>query len=97
MNMTKHIAALGMLALAYGAFTLPALADFSIAFGRHDYNNDGRWNYREFRDANSYYYNHHPQVQYLGDRELRRQFRRLDTDNDGYVRMGEVRTYRNWD
>lgn len=97
MNLNKHVLGPAILALAFGALALPALADINLSFGRHDYNHDGRWSYNEFRDANVDYYHHHHGVQILGDRELRHEFRRLDRDNNGYVGVEEIRTYHDWD
>jgi hypothetical protein len=96
-DMKRQIAGSILFALALGMLQVPALADFNLSFGRNDYNHDGRWNYREFNDANRYYYQHHPDVVVESGRSLRHEFRRLDTDNDGYLNAQEVRTYRNWD
>jgi len=93
--MKKQLAALCLLTLAFGTFQMPARADFSLDFGRHDRNRDGRWSYREFNDANNYYYRHHPGVTVRLN--TRRDFDRLDRNGDGYLNMDEVRTYRNWD
>ncbi len=95
--MKRQLAALCLFALAFGTLQLPARADFNVSFGRHDYNHDGRWDRREFNDANRYYYQHHPSVQVISRRDYRNEFNRLDTNHDGYLSRQEVRTYRNWD
>jgi hypothetical protein len=96
-DMKRQIAGSILFALALGMLQVPALADVNLSFGRHDYNHDGRWNYREFNDANRYYYQRHPDVQVVTGRHLRREFRRLDGDQDGYLYPQEVQTYRTWD
>jgi hypothetical protein len=91
--MKRQLAALFLFSLILGSTQLPANAQFNVAFGRHDYNRDGRWDRREFNNANAYYYQRHPHVQVLdndGD------FDRLDRNRDGYLGREEVRTYRTW-
>ena len=95
--MKRQIAALILLTMAFGTLQLPARADFNVTFGRHDRNHDGRWSRREFYDANRYYYQRHPEVQIINRRDYRNDFDRLDMNNDGYLNMQEVQTYRNWD
>lgn len=94
--MRSYIAAACLLALAWGSLQLPARAEFNIAFGRHDRNHDGRWSYRDFNDANRYYYRHHPGVEILNSRDLHRDFVRMDTNGDGYLQSSEVEGYRTW-
>ncbi len=96
MDLKKQLTALGILTIATGALALPALADFGVSFNRYDYDRDGRWNYREFVDANRAYYIHHPGAVVMEEPVLRRDFRRIDRDNDGYVRVDEVRRYHEW-
>jgi len=95
--MKRQLAASFLFILACGMLQLPARADFNVLFGRHDRNHDSRWNYREFNDANRYYYQRHPDVQVISRRDLRRDFDRMDTDQDGYLNMQEVQTYRTWE
>jgi hypothetical protein len=95
--MKRQLAALFLFALAFGALQLPAQAGVNVSFGRHDYNNDGRWDRREFYDANRYYYQRHPSVQVISRRDLNRDYDRLDTNHDGYLSRQEVRTYRTWE
>jgi hypothetical protein len=94
--MKRQIAASILFALAFGMVQLPALAEFNLSFGRYDGNNDGRWNYREFNNANRYYYQQNPTVEVMSRRDLRREYRRLDTDYDGYLSPREVETYHTW-
>ena len=93
--MKRQLAVLCLCALAFGLFQLPARAGIDVSFGRHDYNHDHRWNYREFNDANTYYYRHHPHAQVIYG--SRRDFDRLDTNRDGYLDLQEAGAYRNWD
>jgi hypothetical protein len=97
--MKKQLTTLCLFAMAFGALQLPATAfDFGVSvFNKYDHNHDGRWNYRDFNDANRYYYQTHPQAVIINNRDLRRDFNRLDTDNDGYVNVEEVRTYHTWE
>ena len=94
--MKRQLTAVVLFSLAFGALQLPARADFNVAFGRHDRNHDGRWDYREFNDANRYYYQSHPEVQVINQRDMRRDFDRMDINHDGYLDTNEVRTYRTW-
>lgn len=72
----------------------PALADGW--YEHHDHNGDGKWNYSEFRQAhNNWYRDHHDK--HYGNRELRDQFNRFDTDHHGYVTREQVRTFHNWE
>ena len=96
MDLRKQVMSFGLLALASVAFALPALADFGVSFHRYDYDHDGRWNYREFADANHEYYRQHPRTVIMNDDGLRREFRHVDRDNDGLVRVEEVRHYHDW-
>jgi hypothetical protein len=94
--MNNKLAALCLFALTLGVAQLPAQADLNVAFGRHDGDHDGRWNRREFYDANRYYAHNHPTV-VINQRDMDRDYRRLDRDHDGYLNGEEVRTYRNWE
>lgn len=94
--MKKPLALFILFALTVGS-QLPALADFNVTFGRHDYNHDRRWNYGEFERANREYYYVHPEVELQSTGELRRQFYRLDNDHDGYINYNQAQYYRNWD
>jgi len=95
LDMKKQIAAAMLFAVAFGVFQLPARADFDVAFGRHDRDHDGRWNYNEFNSANRYYHHHHPGVVVINNRD---EFNRLDLNHDGYLNRDEIQTYRsNWD
>ena len=97
LQMNKQLAALGLVTMMFGALQLPAQAELNVSlFGRHDRNHDGRWNYREFRDANNYYYQTHPAVEIINTRDMQNDFYRLDRNNDGYVDIDEVRGYRAW-
>jgi hypothetical protein len=92
--MKRQLATALLFAVAFGTFQLPARADFNVAFGRHDYNHDGRWDYNEFHQANRYYHHHHPGVVVLDNRD---EFNRLDVNHDGYLTGPEIQTYRTWD
>jgi len=91
--MKRQLAVLFLFALTFGTLQLPARAEFNVTFGRHDYNHDGRWNRREFYDANNYYYRHHHNVQVINTPQ---EFNRLDLNHDGYLNREEVRTYHTW-
>lgn len=95
--MKRQLATLLLCAMAIATLPMPARADFNVSFGRFDRNHDGRWNYREFNDANQYYYRNHPGVQIMSRRQMRDEFNRLDTDNDGYINEQVAQTYRTWD
>jgi len=94
--MIKQLASLCLLALTAGVCQLPAQADLNVSFGRHDLNHDGRWNRREFQDANRYYGRNHPTV-IINRRDINRDYYRLDSNHDGYLDGNEVRGYRDWD
>ena len=95
--MNKQLAALCLCFGLLATLQPPARSDFNLSFGRHDCNHDGRWNYREFNDANQYYYRSHPEVTVINQRRMRNDFDRLDMNHDGYLNQQEVRTYRTWD
>jgi Ca2+-binding EF-hand superfamily protein len=91
--MRKLLAASFLFTVMFGCVQLPAHAEFNNAFGRHDHNHDGRWNRREFCDANNNYYRHHHTAEVIDNRN---EFNRLDRNGDGYLNREEVRTYHNW-
>ena len=91
--MKKQLALMALTLVSLGSLQLPALAD--PWFDRWDHNHDSRWDYNEFRAANHDYWKAH-QEKVLADKELRRAYRHLDTDHNGYVTVQEVKTYHNW-
>ena len=94
--MKRQLTALVLFSMAFGTLQLPARADFNVTFGRYDRNHDRRWDYREFNDANRYYYQNHPDVQVISRRDMRHEFNRLDCNHDGYLQPTEVQTYHTW-
>jgi Ca2+-binding EF-hand superfamily protein len=91
--MKKQFALLVLTLISLGSLQLPALAD--PWFDHWDRDHDGRWNYNDFRAANrAYWAAHHEHV--LADQALRRAYRELDHDHDGYVTVEDVRTYHHW-
>jgi len=95
--MKKQLAALILFTMALGTLQLPARADLNVTFGKHDRNHDGRWTYEEFNDANRNYYRQHHDEKVMSQRDLHREFKRLDKDNNGYLTKEEVQTYHNWE
>ena len=91
--MKKQLATAMLCALAFGAFQLPARADFGVTYGRYDHNHDGHWDYNEFNNANRYYNHHHHGVVVVNNRD---EFNRLDVNHDGYLNREEIQTYHNW-
>lgn len=94
--MHKVSAGIFLPALACASLQLAAQADDGW-FNRWDSNHDGYWNWREFHNANRYYYQHHPEGPAYGYWGLHRQFHDLDHDGDGRLRPDDVRGFHNWD
>jgi hypothetical protein len=93
--MKMQLVAVGLLAITFGVWQLPAQAD-EVYFGRSDRNHDGRWDNREFYNANRYYGHHHPEV-IITRNNSNQNFMRLDRNHDGWLDRDEVQGYRHWE
>jgi hypothetical protein len=93
--MKKTIAAMALATLTFGVLQQPVKADQDDWFKRHDRNNDQRWNYNEFKNANRYYYKNHHDDNRWNNKEVREHWNGIH--KDGYVTREQVHELHHWD